>query len=466
MLENYDKEYLKRVLLRVLGTVFGILVIVYIGYQIWHKVTSSIKYEPATPYTYTVKSSGEGYVFRSEKVIASPGAGSIVPNVETGAKVSAGSEVASLYSASGVDVEQRLADIDEQIAILSMSQDSEALTNRDVSKLDAETFEIITDMRRCIEQGKFSEAIAHKMNLVTKVNRRNAASGTGVDVASQIASLRQTRDSITSQLGSLVATVKTPVSGWYYPDTDGYESIFTPDKIENLTYEDFAALVSSPAAATSNDAGKTVVSPVWYFVCELPGESLDAKEIGEEYTVYFPHNRGVKISMELVKISRKGEGGIAVFKTDKTPDGFDFARMQSYELLENEYTGFRIPKSAVRVTDGQMGVYVLTGEVVHFRKIEVMTEYENTYIVVMDHEVPKEEETAGPSDADTGMVAQSPEWSPSDAADTDGAVTADSVGTDTAAETAASEYKWLGLNENVIISGKGLNDGRVITNIN
>jgi len=256
------------------------------------------------------------------------------------------------------------------------------------------------------------------------------------------------------------------VSGWYYPDTDGYESIFTPDKIENLTYEDFAALVSSPAAATSNDAGKTVVSPVWYFVCELPGESLDAKEIGEEYTVYFPHNRGVKISMELVKISRKGEGGIAVFKTDKTPDGFDFARMQSYELLENEYTGFRIPKSAVRVTDGQMGVYVLTGEVVHFRKIEVMTEYENTYIVVMDHEVPKEEETAGPSDADTGMVAQSPEWSPSDAADTDGAVTADSVGTDTAAETAASEYKWLGLNENVIISGKGLNDGRVITNIN
>jgi len=461
MLENYDKEYLKRVILRVLGTVLGLLVIAYIGYQIWHKVTSSIKYEPATPYTYTVKSSGEGYVFRSEKVLESPGEGSIVASVEAGTKVSAGSEVANLYSASGVDVEQKLADIDAQIALLALSEDSASLTNRDVSKLDAETYEIITEIRRCVEQGKFNEAISHKLNLITKVNRRNAASGTEGDVSSQIAALKQKRNEITGQLGSLVASVKTPVSGWYYPETDGYEGVFTPDKINKMTYDDFRSLISSSAASTAQDAGKTVVSPTWYFVCELTGESLDTKEIGEEYTVYFPHNRGEKIPMELVRVSRSGDVGIAVFKTDKTPDGFDFARMQSYELLENEYTGFRIPKSAVRVVDGQMGVYVLTGEVVHFRKIEVMTEYENTYIVVMEHEAPKEEETTSP-DADAGEVAQSPEWSPGE-----GNTQTSEASTDTqSAETAAKEYKWLGLNENVIISGKGLSDGRVITNNN
>ncbi len=139
MLENYDKDYLKKVLLRVVGTIVGLLIILYIGYQIWHKVTSSVKCTPATPYTYTVKTSGEGYVFRSETVIASPGAGSVVSGVSAGTKVSVGSEVARLYTSGGDELEQRLSDIDEQIALLSFSANTENLTNRDVSKLDSET---------------------------------------------------------------------------------------------------------------------------------------------------------------------------------------------------------------------------------------------------------------------------------------------------------------------------------------
>ena len=464
MLENYDKDYLKKVLLRVSGTVLGLLMIAYIGYQIWHKVTSNVKCIPASPYTYTVKSTGEGYVFRSETVIESPGTGAVVSGVSAGTKVSAYSEVASLYSSGSADIEQKLADIDEQIALLSVSSDTENVTNRDVSKLDAETYALITEMRRCAEQGRFAEAVSHKLNLITKVNRRNAASGTGGDLAAKIAELERERAGLTSALGTLLSVVKTPCSGWYYPDTDGYENIFSADGISGMTYDDFKNIVSSNAADTSRDAGKTVTSPVWYFAFELPKSSLDAKKPGEEYTVFFPHNRGAKIVMTLEKICPGGDTGVAVFKTDKTPDGFDFARMQSYELLENEYTGFKVPKSAVRVIDGQMGVYVLTGEVVHFRKIEVMTEYESNYIVVMNHDEAAEEETE--ENRDNNGVAQSPEWSPETAQN---GTANDMGGTDTgSADTSeeTKEYRWLEVNENIIVSGKGLSDGRVITNIN
>ena len=328
----------------------------------------------STPYTYIVKSTGEGYIFRSETVIKSPGAGSVVPSVTAGTKVSANSSVAGLYSSGSKEIEQQLAAIDEQISQLSFSSGGDAPTNRDTSKLDAETYEIITEIRRCIEQGKIAEATSHKLNLITKVNRRNASSGIGTDASSQIGELLSQRALITAQLGSLLSEIKTPCSGWYYPETDGYEDVFSASAISTLTYDDFKRLVASSGADTSSDAGKTVSDPVWYFVCELSKESLDAKEAGEEYTIYFPHNRGTKIAMTLEKICPGGDVGLAVFRTDKTPEGFDFARMQSYELLENEYTGFKVPKSSVRVIDGQMGVYVLTGEVVHFRKIEVMTE--------------------------------------------------------------------------------------------
>ena len=462
MLENYDKEYLKKVLLRAAATLAGIAVIFYIGYQIWHKVTASVKYEPATPYTYTVKTTGEGYVFRSEKVIESPGEGSIVPSVDSGTKISAGTIVANLYSSSAEDERQKLADIEAQLALLALSAE-DSLTNRDVSKLDIETYDIIAEIRRNVEQGKYAEAISHEQNLLTIVTRRNAAAGTSTDVSSQIEELKRKRDEITAGLGSLVSSVVTPSSGWYYTETDGYETVFTPEKIVNASYADFKDIIATNSVSTEKDAGKTVTSSTWRFVCELSAESLDTKEIGKDYTIYFPHNRGMKIPMTLERISRGGDVGIAVFKSDKIPEGFNFLRMQSYELLENEYTGFRIPKSAVRIVDGQMGVYVLTGEVVHFRLIDVITEYENTYIVEMDHKEPVEEETKAPSAADTGEVAQSPEWSPGGSKDSDTETESESA---TETETAPAVYKWLGLNENVITSGKGLSDGRIITNIN
>ncbi len=455
MLENYDRDYLKRVLLKVAGAILGLLVVLYIGYQIWHRITSTIKYEPAAPYTYTVKSTGEGYVIRDETVIESPGAGSVVPSVGAGDKVSAGSEVAGLYSESGSDARQKLAAIDAQIELLSMAQNNEGLTNRDVSKLDGETYGIITEIRRCAEQGKYAEAASHKMNLINLVNRRNTAAGTVTDVEAQLSELRRERAELTSSLGELISKITTPRSGWYYPNTDGYEGVFVPSKTDNMTYSEFMKLIESPVSATVGDAGKIVTSPSWSFVCVLDGESLSSKEVGKKYTICFVQNRGIRVEMKLERVSREGDAGIAVFSSDKMPEGFDFARLQSYELIEEEYTGFRIPKSAVRMIDGQMGVYVLTGEVVHFRKIEVMTEYENTYIVVMDHEPePVETVTENP---DNDGVAQSPEWSESGRADESAAETVD---------TSPPQYKWLGLNENVITSGKGLSDGRVITNMN
>ncbi|MBQ7715534.1 MAG: hypothetical protein IJT70_06670 [Clostridia bacterium] len=467
MLENYDKDYLKRVLLRIAGIVVGLLAIAYIGYQIWHKMTLQIKYEPATPYTYTEKIVGEGYVFRNETVIRSESGGNVVSEVEQGEKVSANSEVAKLYSATGEDIEQKLADIDRQIALLSATGEDEQFTTRDVSKLDGETYDVITDMRRCVEQGNYIEAVSHKFNLITKVNRRDAASGNAGDVSSKIAELRSKRNEITAQLGSLLSEVTTPVAGWYYPETDGYEEIFSSKKIENITFDVFRDIISTPAESTVGDAGKTVVDRVWYFVVELSKDEIKDKLAGDEYTIFFPHNNGKKIRMTIDKVCLGEDGnGIVVFKTDRIPEGFDFVRMQSYELINNEYTGFKIPRGAVRFVDGQMGVYVLTGEVVHFRKIEVLTEYENTYIVVMDHSVKKEEETTA---SGIGDVAQSPEWVPDSAGsptatESDAAIAPDQTDPGTSAEEKA-EFRWLGLNENVIISGKGLSDGMIITKL-
>ena len=456
MLERFDKKYLKdkgeKIILAVLALAIG----AYIAYQAWHYYAVNVECERAMAYTVTEKSSGEGCIIRKEVPIPSEEAGSLVASVDIGTRVGVGDEVARTYSASSIDVERRLDEIDKQLALLSATVSSQSVTGRDVTKLDSEVYSTVTEMSRCIANGNFSDALAFKSSLVSNVNKRSVASGLTVDFASQISALQSEKSSLTSQLGSLRSTVCAPVSGWYYPECDGFERIFTFDQIKTLTYESFRALSSAEAQKIPN-AGKIVTDCNWYFVCEMSEESLGTKELGEEYTLYFPYNRNEKLTMTLTKICEGSEDfGAAVFTTDKIPSGFDFQRMQSYELLENEYTGFRVPKSAVRIIDGQMGVFVLSGEVVHFRRIDVMTEHENSYIVKMSHEEEKENEESADKSAESDTAKETAAES-TESPETEGETQEEVF------DPASSP--WLKANENIIVQGKGMREGRIITNM-
>ena len=52
----------------------------------------------------------------------------------------------------------------------------------------------------------------------------------------------------------------------------------------------------------------------------------------------------------------------------------DIARLRTedVEIVINETDGIRINKSAVRVVNGVQGVYVLTGNIVRFKKLDVI----------------------------------------------------------------------------------------------
>lgn len=432
MLERFDKEYLKGILLKVGGGILAVSIAICLGYQAWRFFATNAKCELAEAFTVYEKSSGEGCIFRSETTLSASG-GSPVPSVDSGAKVAVGDEVAKLYSLSSPTIRERLSEINRQISVLSSASTSQSNMGKDLTVLDETIYSAVTEMTRNVSMGNCDDALAYKSELISDITKRNAASGAVLDFSSQISVLENEKASLTAQLGAHQSTLYSPVAGWYYPTCDGYENIFTLDKITTLTYDSFRELASaSPEAPASN--GKIVTDCNWYFVCEISEESLKSKEVGNDYVLYFPYNRNKKLTMTLEKLCEGTEGyGAAVFTTDKIPSDFDFTRMQSYEILEKEYTGFKVPKTAVRILDGQRGVFVLSGEIVHFRRIEVITEYENSYIVEMN---------------------------PSDGDDTDSEA---SDGEEEEFNPATAPY--LKAHENIITEGRGMKEGRIITNM-
>ncbi len=442
MWEKFDKDYLKKAGLTVFGILCCVAVAFYIGYHIWHKFTSFVEFEPAVPYTVTVTAEGEGYVFREETVLYSNEAGSLVPTLSDGERVGTYAEVGRIFSDADPEASLRIDEINSQIEVLSSVVYADNLTTKDVAKLDEEIYDVMTEISRCVAAGDSDGAAARRSQLMSLINKRSVASGETHDFESRIAALQSERSALVSTFGALLETVYSTSSGWYYSKTDGYEEAFSSKKIDSLTYDGFKECVSSQPASTNRSAGKMVTDCRWYFVCEMTKEKLKDMNEGENHTLYFPYNSSQKLTMKLHSISLGENGmGIAVFTTDKIPTGFDFARVQSYELLESEYTGFRIPKSAVRIVDGQMGVYVLTGEIVNFRRIEVICEEETFFLAAMTHEEKKADETEETADS-----------------------TAEGE-TDGEEKPVQKIYAWLDQNENIITSGKGLRDGRIITNV-
>lgn len=446
MLESFDKEYLKNVVLKILGFILCALLIVYIGYQMWRKMTSSMEFETAAPYTVSIKSSGTGYIFRTSEPL-SPASGSVVPSVSVGEKVSVGSEVARVYSDAHSSTVSELHELSRRINLLSSMANGGELSTKDVSKLDSEVYSLMTDISRSVAAGRYNEAVSRRIDLLTKINKRGLASGMASAQSSQLNALISEREELIARLGEARSIVGASRAGWYYPECDGYESIFDASQIDFLTYEKFVGAISSPPNSPSN-TGKIVTENRWYFAFETTSDDIKKKTLGEEYTLFFPYNGNQKVTMTLYSAQLGSNGmGVAVFCSDEIPANFDFASMQTYELLEEEYTGFKVPKNAVRVIDGEMGVYVLSGETVHFRKIDVLTDYENSYIVAMTHEEQKEEEPV-----ETNEIGEpiEPETAP---------LETESEPTD----SEESRYEWLGLNESIIVKGKGLRDGRIIT---
>jgi len=123
------------------------------------------------------------------------------------------------------------------------------------------------------------------------------------------------------------------------------------------------------------------------------------------------------MSLELVKITdgTVTEDSLMIFCSTDHPAGFDFKRSQRVVIEKGSYSGYRVPRSALRLNDkGEIGVYVLSGTLIKFRLLNVIYE------------------------TDSYLISAAP---------------------DPSSERAA---EYLEMNENVIIEGKGLYDGKIV----
>lgn len=409
-----DKKYLRQVALYVLSVILSIGLILYIGYHLFYGLTQKTETAIATVATVGSALEMDVYIFRDEIPLTASSAGSCVPSAADGEKVGVGRIVASLYEASSPDTVSRIAGLEKQILVLEQIKNSN-LSVRDTSSIDGEIYGIVENIVSAARRGDGGTILPLRAALISEWNRRASLTGSAADVDGAIEKLRAERDALTRTLGPCRQQITASRSGYYYSSCDGYESTFTAERAQHMSLSEFRALTrAEPATAVT--AGKLATSYTWYAVGVASREAGKQLVEGKVYPVTFPYNEEKTLLLTLSRIVEEDGQAMLVFRGDTLPTDFRLSRSQPVSMVHEEYTGLRIPASALRSQNGVTGVFIRYGSTVYYRAVKIILEEEDWCLVEIH---PEEDPPEG--------------------------------------------HTWLKQNDIVITKGRGLYDGRVLS---
>lgn len=354
---------------KILSVVVLAAVVVYFAAQVLGYLTDPIS-------TTLVYNSSEetvielnGYLIRQEETFHS-NAGALSHALGEGERVGRGQTLATAYSDTSAlnRVEQREA-LELRLEQLSFALAS-YLDSDAALKLDTTINSGILALRQSLSDREYSGADEEVSALKSAVLKRDYSSSSQEEIEQEIETAKQELQQLEQSLNGTAITA--PRGGIYSSACDGYESVLTPELVEQgLTPSVLNAV--SPAAEEAN-VGKLIYGDTWYYAANITDEQAAQLEGRSTVTMRFAKGLGIDLKMTVCHIS-PSENGIRtlLLKSDRYIAQTTLLRHQAATLVLRTYEGLRVPSNALRVDgDGTAGVYCVLGLRARFKPVEVV----------------------------------------------------------------------------------------------
>lgn len=322
-----------------------VVVLVYFGTKLASFFIDPFSTTLAYSYTAENAITVSGYVVREEEPIAVDSERMYFFRSE-GERVSKGGSVALQYDTVQILRDaNRLRTLEEQLEQLLYAQ---TLVNSvsATSSLDQEVNTALTNFHVARANGTYG-TVAEACTAVRAAILRHSYAYSGTEELNRsIASLQSEITSLSASVSGATTAVRAPQTGLFSSLVDGYESVLTPESLQNMTPEDYRDL--APQKTTT--ACKLVYGSKWYFVTLL--RATDAKHLNQGDTVTLRFHSGLDrdLTLTVERLSAE-EGGqcLLVLSSDKNLHLTTLLRRQNAQLIFARYDGIRVPRSAVRI---------------------------------------------------------------------------------------------------------------------
>jgi len=369
---------IKRTLKLVLALLI-LMVAFYLFFQVYNVANPSYKTTVALEYTVSDSIRCRGIAVRDEMTMSYGGDAAINFLIDNGEKVAKGSNIAELYSsAEGARnslIESAL--LDEADIYKNFSPSSSG----NINSLSAQLYKHLRGVSAAVSTGDYEELSEAKSEMSDKLAAFLSTSGKDLDFGSVQAELTAKSESFSS--GAQPARYLTAeASGYFFNSVDGYEDVINSELLYSFSAEQLISLIETANATTKSGMCKVIDGYFWRFAAVVDGEYAERFRVGSTLSLDFRYASVASLDMVVEEVipTADGKKAVVVFSCDYLNGDIAALRLEEVEISFRNYTGIRVDRSALKMDNGEFGVYVKYGTSVVFKKVDVIFETDD-YII-------------------------------------------------------------------------------------
>lgn len=354
----------------------------YFGYNVVSSLYAPLMTATVTPYEAGAGYYASGFVVREEELLYSQ-YGTTVLNCAEGAHVAANDTVATGYRSEDAKTRQtRIDELSGQIEQLQYAW-SAVSSVYDQAALDADIVGDLAQLSRYLALRDMNSVSDLSPELKGLILRRTGSDSDSGSLQARISTLQAELETLEAQSAGDTSAILAGKAGTFSAAVDGYESVLTPERLMEMTVAEFESV--QPDETDANAIGRLVTSATWYYACVVPASELSGVEEGNRATLTFARDYYQPVTMRVARLGGNEAGSrLLVLSSDRALQNVTLLRQQSAEIVFTSYSGLRVPKSAVRVENGQTGVYILEGTLAKWKPITILHDTGESYVVTLD----------------------------------------------------------------------------------
>ncbi|MBC8536816.1 HlyD family efflux transporter periplasmic adaptor subunit [Feifania hominis] len=378
---------MRRVIGRIIATVVVLAAAAFLALQLFRFSLPEYQTETAELYSASEETAVQGLLIREEQLIAYPADPDAAYEylVDDGVRVAKGGKIATVYR-SQEDLSRRLevTRLTSKIENLERVVGESAESVVEIASIEQDINSLILSVHGALDENRGDRVSALEDELHLAINKKKAIMGGSDELLAEIAALTAERDRIQSTIQSAETALYAPEAGYFVKTTDGYETQLLPDEVENLTVERLTQLMDMQVTPTDEYAGKVVTDYQWFFACVLTDEQCQGLTQGQKVSLRFPFLIDESIPATLDILREEHEGNLAVFSSYYVLNEINLLRSQTVQIVRDDHQGLKVNSSALRVVDGESGVFTLSGSVIEFKPVNILYAKDNYVIVEWD----------------------------------------------------------------------------------
>ena len=382
-MENSKKEKVNKNPDKIRGDVVAIaavLIIIagYIFYECYN--ATHVDVETVTAVTSTVYETidAKALVIRDEHTLSNSSSGVTVPAVQDGEKVKLGGNVAMLFSSQdNAKAYSTAMDLHSQLDYYIELESKTVGMATDVASIDKDILSDVNGYIRAANSNDKGNVSAYADELNDKFARRQIIIGENIDFTEVKSDLQAQLNKINIDGCKPTGYVTADRSGIFSSYTDGCEGMFDYDAVDKLDVKTLQGYIDSVPGVKKTDGslGKLITSYEWYFCCVVSADDVKSISNGDILNVALKDgDRVYKCQVVSGADTDLGtEQTVLVLRCSEMNSSITSIRLEDIEIRYNEYTGFKVPSSAIHVNDeGKKCVYALIANQVAERQCDII----------------------------------------------------------------------------------------------